>query len=294
MKIALVQFTPGGDTDRIRRKVEQHVRAARTRGADLVCLPELGCHPWFLAERDPDPAPHAAPPGGELEGWARALARDAGVALVLPFCERSVQGVYHNSALVVEPDGSVAGRYRKVHLPDIPGWPERRVFAPGDLGFPVFRIGDLTLGVQLGWDHFFPEGFRCLALAGAHAVIVPTAAAYATRERWLAMGVSHAIANGVYVARVNRVGSEAGLDFYGHSFVVRPDGDLVAEPMPLGEGIFLAELDVGAVEEARRTWPFLRDRRPRQYAAVAGVRWPETAEGLPDAVPEPLPAGGPP
>ncbi|WP_025324236.1 nitrilase-related carbon-nitrogen hydrolase [Deferrisoma camini] len=286
MKIAAVQVVHQPEPERVRARVEQFLQAARARGAEIACLPELALHPWFPRDASADPSAHAQPASGPLAAWASEVARKIGIAVVLPFCERRAEGVYHNSALVVDAGGRVRGLYRKIHLPDIPGWAERRLFAPGDLGFPVFDLGGLKVGVQLGWDQFFPEGFRCLALAGAQVVFVPTAAAYASQERWLAMGVSHAVTNGCYLVRVNRVGSEDGLDFYGHSYVVRPDGDLAAEPLGMAEGVLLAEVDPSTVEWARRTWPFLADRRPRQYAAVAGVVWPESPRALPDPAEE--------
>ena len=282
MKIAAIQVSGATGDGRARKKVEQYLEAAHARGARIACLPELACHPWFPRDPTTDLAAVAEPADGPAARWAMDTARRIGIAVVLPFCERALEGVYHNSALVVDARGEPVGVYRKVHLPDIPFWAERRLFAPGDLGFPVFTVEGMRLGIQLGWDHFFPEGFRCLALAGAQVVFVPTAAAFASQERWLAMGVSHAIANGMYVVRVNRVGSEPGLDFYGHSFVVRPDGDLAAEPLGMAEGVLLAEIDPAAVEWVRRTWPFLADRRPRQYAAVAGVGWPRDPGTLPE------------
>ncbi len=289
MKIAAVQIAFHPDPDRMRARAAQFLEAARARGAGIACLPELAFHPWFPREPGAEPSPVAEPLDGPLAAWAAETARSLGIALILPFCERAGDGIYHNSALVIDAQGRRQGLYRKVHLPDIPGWHERRAFAPGNLGFPVFEVAGFRFGVQLGWDHFFPEGYRCLALAGAQAVFAPTAAAYASRERWLAMGVSHAVANGIYVVRVNRVGSEDGLDFYGHSHVVRPDGDLAAEPLDMAEGVLLAEVDPAVVEWARRTWPFLADRRPRQYAAVAGVGWPRQPEELPDGAEEETP-----
>jgi N-carbamoylputrescine amidase len=167
-----------------------------------------------------------------------------------------------------------------VHVPDIPLWAERHYFSPGDLGFPVFEVDGIRLGVQVCWDHFFPEGFRCLALGGAQVVFVPTAAAFASQERWLGMAVSHAIANGFFLLRVNRVGKETQQDFYGGSFCVRPDGDLAVEPIGMNEGILLTECDLGEVERARKVWPFLKDRRPREYAAVVGIPWgPDLLKG---------------
>ncbi len=277
VKLAAIQVAASTDFDRNQKKAVQYLEAAAQRGARIACFPELFAHPWFPGARDDGAFALAQPPDGPLFQHIADQARSLGVAVVCPFFERGQDGRFFNSALLVGEDGRRAGHYRKVHLPEIPRWMERTYFAPGDLGFPVFEVGGLRVGLQLGWDNFFPEGFRCLALAGAHLAIVPTAAAYASQERWLALAVSHAVANGMYVLRVNRVGSEPvedeSLDFYGHSFCVRPDGELSAEPIGNGEGILMVECDPSEVDRARRTWPFLRDRRPRQYARVAGIQW---------------------
>lgn len=277
IKLAAIQVAASPDFDRNLKKAAQYLEAAAQRGARVACFPELFAHPWFLGARDDGAFSLAEPADGLLFRHIAEQARTFGIAVVCPFFERSPDGRFFNSAVLVADDGRRVGLYRKVHVPDIPRWLERAYFAPGDLGFPVFEVGGLRVGIQLGWDNFFPEGFRCLALAGAQLVVVPTAAAYASQERWLALAVSHAVANGVYVLRVNRVGRESAgeenLDFYGHSFCVRPDGELSAEPIGNGEGILMVDCEPSEVELAKRTWPFLRDRRPRQYAQVAGIPW---------------------
>ncbi len=288
LKVAAVQVAASADAEQNLKKAAQYLEVAAERGAALACLPELFALPWFPREADADVFPLAQPADGELAGSVQELAGRLGIAVVCPFFERARDGVYHNSALVVDSDGRRAGVYRKVHVPDIPHWHEKRYFAPGDRGFPVFEVAGCRVGVQLGWDNFFPEGFRCLALAGAQLVCVPTAAAFASQERWLAMGVGHAVANGLHLLRVNRVGGEPGLDFYGHSFCVRPDGDLASEPLGVGEGILMVDLDLGAVERARRMWPFFQDRRPRQYLRVAGIDL-DACAAAPEEPLEPVP-----
>jgi len=282
VKVAAIQVAASTDVERNLRKAAQYLEVAAGRGARIACLPELFSTPWFPREAS---AAHdlAEAVDGHLLAEIASLATRLGVAIVCPFFERSGPGVYHNAAVLVDAQGKLAGHYRKVHVPQIPLWEERQHFAPGDLGFPVSSVDGVRVGVQLGWDNFFPEGFRALALAGAQIIFLPTAAAFASQERWLAMAVSHAVANGVYVVRVNRVGSDHGLDFYGQSFVVRPDGELAAEPIGIGEGVLVADCHLDAVELARRTWPFLQDRRPRQYAAVAGIEWGPNL--LPEDVP---------
>jgi len=272
IKVAAIQVAASADGARNLRKAAQYVEAAAGRGARIVCLPELFSVPWF--PRDASPAHDLAQAvDGPLLQEISALAARLGVAVVCPFFEKAGPGVYHNAVVLVDAKGERVGHYRKVHVPQIPLWEEKQHFAPGDLGFPGQDLEGARVGMQLGWDNFFPEGFRALSLAGAQIVFLPTAAAFASQERWLAMAVSHAVANGVYVVRVNRVGADGGLDFYGQSFVVRPDGELAAEPIGMGEGILVADCELEAVERARRTWPFLRDRRPRQYAALAGIEW---------------------
>lgn len=273
MKVAGIQVSGSTGMGRSLRKAAQYLEVAARRGARIACFPELFCLPWFPRESNEDAWSLAQPADGPIAEQASQLARQWEIALVVPFFEHAGEGVYHNSALVVDSKGRPAGLYRKVHLPQIPLWEEKFYFSPGDLGFPVFEVDGFRVGIQLGWDHFFPEGFRCLALQGAQLVFVPTAAAFASQERWLAMAVSHAVANGFHLVRVNRVGDEPGLNFYGHSFALRPDGELACEPIGMGEGVLVVDCDLGEVERARRTWPFLKDRRPRQYAKVAGIDW---------------------
>ena len=267
-RIAAVQVSASGDVERNRKKAVRYLEAAAERGAELVCFPELFSTPWFLAEAASDPRGLAEGTDGPLLALLAEHCGRLGVAVVCPFAERLADGAVANSAAVIDRTGALQGVYRKVHLPELDGWREKTAFHPGDGGFPVFELGGLRVGVQLGWDLFFPEGFRALAVAGAQVVLVPSAAAYASQERWLAMAVSHAVANGMYVVRVNRVGSEAGLDFYGHTFAVRPDGELSSPPIELGEGLLLADCDPAEVAAARRTWPFLENRRPGQYGSL--------------------------
>ncbi|MBI5017461.1 MAG: acyltransferase [Deltaproteobacteria bacterium] len=273
LKLAAIQVSATPDPARNLRKAAQFLEAAAQRGARIACLPELFPLPWFPRERDPVHFELAESPEGARVTAVADLARQHQIAVVCPFFERAADGLYYNSALLFDSRGKRVGLYRKVHVPDLSLWEERYYFAPGNLGFPVFEVEGVRIGIQICWDNFFPEGFRCLALAGAQVIFVPTAAAFASQQRWLAMGVSHAVANGVYVMRVNRVGKEAQQDFYGHSFCVKPDGELAAEPIGGNEGVLLVDFDPREVERARRVWPFLKDRRPREYAAVVGIEW---------------------
>lgn len=275
-KIALVQMTASIQEDRGREKILEYVSLAASRGAKFVCFPELFGLPWFLDKKDELYFNLSSSSHGALTQYTCSLAADHGVAIVMPFFEKGVDGVYHNSAMAIDSRGKVVGVYRKTHLPDIPFWNEKFYFTPGSQGFPVFDVDGVRIGIQLGWDNFFPEGFRCLALSGAQLVVMPTAAAFASQEKWLAMSVSHAVANGFFVVRVNRVGSEAGLDFYGNSFAVRPDGELLMDPLGTGEGVQIVDCELAEVEDARRTWPFFKDRQPREYSKVAGLELRES------------------
>jgi N-carbamoylputrescine amidase len=171
--------------------------------------------------------------------------------------------------VVFDTDGSRAGVYQKTHIPDIPGWREKFYFSPGESGFPVFDTACGRIGVQLCWDNFFPEGSRALALAGAEIILAPTAAAYASQERWFHVISANAFVNNVFVFRVNRVGHDHGLDFYGHSFCVNPYGELIADPVGMQESIVLADADLSMVEKVREESGLFRDRRASLYKALS-------------------------
>lgn len=268
IKLAAIQVSATPDVDRNLRKAAQFLEAAAGRGARVACFPELFSLPWFPREENEEWFALAEPLDGPFCTRVAKLAEGIGIAVICPFFERA-DDRYFNSAVVIDARGHHVGHYRKVHVPSIPLWEERFYFSSGDLGFPVWEVEGLKIGVQICWDHFFPEGFRSLALAGAEAVFVPTAAAFASQQRWLGMAVGHAVANGLFVVRVNRVGREPQQDFYGGSFCVRPDGDLTSEPIGVNEGVLLVECDPSEVERARRSWPFLQDRRPECYGALA-------------------------
>jgi N-carbamoylputrescine amidase len=170
---------------------------------------------------------------------------------------------------VIDSTGQILGVYRKVHIPQIPLWEEKSYFAPGNTGFPVFETAYGRIGVQICWDNFFPEGTRCLALRGAQIVFSPTAAAFASQERWQTMISANAMANGLFIMRVNRVGSEEKQDFYGKSFCVGPEGALLGSPSGMKEGILFADIDFQRINRYRQEYPFLGDRRPDTYGEIA-------------------------
>ena len=258
------------------------VRAAAARGANLVVLQELHATPYFCQTEDPGCFDLAEPvPGPSTETFAR-LARELGVVLVTSLFERRAPGLYHNTAAVLDADGSLAGIYRKMHIPDDPGYYEKFYFTPGDLGFTPIdtRVG--RLGVLVCWDQWYPEAARLMALAGAELLIYPTAIGYdpndpaderaRQREAWITVQRGHAVANGVPVVSVNRVGFEpdpsgvgAGAEFWGSSFGAGCQGELLAMAGETDEEVLVVALDRDRSERVRRMWPFLRDRRIDHY-----------------------------
>jgi len=257
-------------------------RSAAQRGAQVVCLPELFRSQYFCQREDHAAFDLAEPvPGPTTEALAR-VARELGVVLIAPVFERRAAGVYHNSTAVLDADGRLCGLYRKMHIPDDPLYYEKFYFTPGDLGFRAFDTAAAKIGALICWDQWYPEAARLTALAGADVLFYPTAIGWHPSERaehgeaqvaaWQTMQRAHAIANGVYVAVVNRVGHEGpadgGLDFWGASFVCDPFGIVLAEASRDREEILVAECDLARQEEVRRSWPFLRDRRIDAYGPI--------------------------
>ncbi len=260
------------------------VRDAAQKGAEVVCLPEMYRTPYFCQREDAALFDLAETvPGPSTEAFQEA-ARDAGVAVVVPIFEKRATGLYHNSAVVIDADGKTVGLYRKMHIPDDPAFYEKFYFTPGDLGFQAFDTRPGRIGTLICWDQWYPEGARLTALKGAAVLFYPTAIGWHPHEKdqhganqrdaWRTIQRSHAIANGVYVAVVNRVGHEIppeggpGLEFWGTSFVADPFGVVIAEA-GLGEEILVATVDLARMEDVRRNWPFLRDRRIDAYSGIA-------------------------
>ena len=278
----LVQHRCTPDRDENIHRSVAGVRAAAARGANLVVLQELHATPYFCQTEDPGCFDLAEPvPGPSTETFAR-LARELSVVLVTSLFERRAPGLYHNTAAVLDADGSLAGIYRKMHIPDDPGYYEKFYFTPGDLGFTPIdtRVG--RLGVLVCWDQWYPEAARLMALAGAELLIYPTAIGYdpndpaderaRQREAWITVQRGHAVANGVPVVSVNRVGFEpdpsgvgAGAEFWGSSFVAGCQGELLAMAGETDEEVLVVALDQDRSERVRRMWPFLRDRRIDHY-----------------------------
>jgi N-carbamoylputrescine amidase len=269
-------------------KAEARVREAAKRGAHIVCLQELFRSQYFCREENADLFELAEPiPGPSTEALAK-LARDLKIAIVGSLFERRAAGIYHNTAVILDADGSLLGKYRKMHIPDDPLYFEKFYFTPGDLGFLNFDTRFGRIGVLVCWDQWYPEAARVSVLGGANVLFYPTAIGWHPSEKqefgaaqldaWRTIQRSHAIANGVFVAAVNRVGfegpPESGLEFWGHSFVSDPFGRVLAEGSADKEEILIVECDPKLNEETRRNWPFLRDRRIDAYSPIL-KRWNE-------------------
>jgi N-carbamoylputrescine amidase len=282
-RVGLVQMAMTSEPAANVERAVAGVRDAAKAGAQVVCLPELYRSPYFCQREDAALFDLAETvPGPSTEAFARA-AKDAGVAVVVPIFEKRATGLYHNSAAVIDATGELLGLYRKMHIPDDPAFYEKFYFTPGDLGFRAFDTKAGRIGTLICWDQWYPEGARLTALKGAAVLFYPTAIGwhphekeqYGTdqREAWRTIQRSHAIANGVYVAVVNRVGHEKppeggpGLEFWGSSFVADPFGVVIAEAGQ-DEQVLVAEVDLARMEDVRRNWPFLRDRRIDAYAGI--------------------------
>ena len=288
-RVALVQMACGPvPEENVARAADRVAEAARA-GAQLVCLPELFESQYFCQREDHALFALAEPIPGPTTERLAAVAREHRVAVVVPLFERRAPGLYHNSAVVLERDGSIAGRYRKMHIPDDPLYYEKFYFAPGDLGFPAFRTSVGRLAVLICWDQWYPEAARLAALAGAELLVYPTAIGWHPEERaehgpaqyeaWQTIQRAHAIANGVYVAVPNRVGHEngdvrgdrvdgPGIDFWGGSFVADPFGRILVQGGPDREELLYATIDPAAIATTRQHWPFLRDRRIDAYGPL--------------------------
>ncbi len=268
LSIAGIQMSSRGTLEENLNKAGELINIAADKGAKIITLPQLFNCPWFPASVDNEHFALAESEDGESITAMREHAAKNKVVLVAPIFEKSGQQ-YYNTAFVLGEDGTVRGKYRKIHVPGIPLWEERSYFKPGNLGFPVFKTPYATIGVQLCWDVFFPEGFRVLALKGAEVVLAPTASAFIhSAKKWERAISAAAHANGIFIFRVNRVGQESEQDFYGRSFCVRPDGEFLVKPSGASEGIILSELDMNDISTARSSWVFLKDRRPEQYREI--------------------------
>lgn len=283
-RVGLVQMAMSSDLDENLRAAVAKVEQAAKKGAQVVCLPELFRSPYFCQREDPGLFDLAESVPGPSTSTFSTLAQRTGVAVVVPVFERRAPGLYHNSIAVIDNSGRLLGLYRKMHIPDDPSFYEKFYFTPGDLGFRAFDTQTAKIGTLICWDQWYPEGARLTALQGAAILFYPTAIGWhphekathgaSQRDAWKTVQRAHAISNGVYVAAVNRVGhepggqGEAGLEFWGTSFLCDPFGVVLAEASIDKEEVLVAEVSHDRIEEVRRNWPFLRDRRIDAYKGI--------------------------
>ena len=284
MKIALIQQSKTADIAKNKQDIARGIADAASKGAELVVLQELHNSLYFCQVESTDNFDLAEPiPGPSTEFYSQ-VAKDNNVVLVTSLFERRAAGLYHNTAVVFEKDGSIAGKYRKMHIPDDPAYYEKFYFTPGDLGFHPIPTSVGVLGVQVCWDQWYPEGARLMALQGAELLIYPTAIGWESSDTdeekarqlgaWQTVQRGHAVANGLPVIAVNRCGWEPdpsgqtnGITFWGHSFVAGPQGEFIAEA-GTEEEIMIVDIDMKRCENVRRWWPFLRDRRIEEFSGL--------------------------
>jgi len=274
VKVGLVQMACGEDAKANMKSAEQGIREAAAQGARIICLQELFQTPYFCQTEDHEHFNRAEEIPGPTTQAMSLLASELEVVLILPLFEKRSTGIYHNTAVVLDADGSIAGRYRKMHIPDDPGFYEKFYFTPGDTGFQTISTRFVKIGVLICWDQWFPEAARLTALAGAQILFYPTAIGYQAfdesvaekqAQAWQTIQKAHSIANGVFTVVVNRVGQEDHLNFWGKSFVSDPFGEVLVEASAKEPEVLVVDCDLGLIEETRQGWPFLRDRRVDAY-----------------------------
>lgn len=285
LKVGLVQQSNTDSLENNRQKLQANIVKCSEQGAELVVLQELHNSLYFCQTEDVDLFDLAEPIPGPSTDFYGELSKSLGIVLVSSLFEKRASGIYHNTAVVFEKDGSIAGKYRKMHIPDDPGFYEKFYFTPGDLGFTPIKTSVGILGVLVCWDQWYPEAARLMAMAGAELLIYPTAIGWDPRDddeekerqkdAWVTIQRSHAVANGVPVISVNRVGHEAdpsalseGIDFWGNSFVCGPQGEFLCQAKNNKEQNLLVDVDLERSEDVRRIWPFFRDRRIGSYADI--------------------------
>ena len=285
LNVGIIQQHNTADRELNRQRLAESIRALAARGAELVVLQELHNGLYFCQTENVDLFDQAEPIPGPSTDFYGGLAKELGVVIVTSLFERRAPGLYHNTAVVMEKDGSIAGCYRKMHIPDDPAYYEKFYFTPGDLGFHPIDTSVGRLGVLVCWDQWYPEAARLMALQGAEMLIYPTAIGYESsdtadeqerqREAWTTVQRGHAVANGLPVITVNRTGHEAdpsaqtnGIEFWGSSMVVGPQGEFLYRAPIKEEAVEMVTIDLERSEQVRRWWPFLRDRRIDQYGGL--------------------------
>lgn len=289
MKVGLIQQTNTGNREENSAKLSRNIADLASRGAELIVLQELHNGLYFCQTEDTSVFDQAEPIPGPSTEYFGTLASQYQVVIVLSLFERRAAGLYHNTAVVLERDGSIAGKYRKMHIPDDPAYYEKFYFTPGDLGFEPIETSVGRLGVLVCWDQWYPEAARLMAMAGADVLIYPTAIGWEStdteaeksrqQDAWVTVQRGHAVANGLPVISCNRTGYEAdpsgvtnGIQFWGHSFVTGPQGEMLATAPDQEEINLLVEVDLARAEQVRRWWPFFRDRRIDAFGEIT-KRW---------------------
>ena len=269
LTIAGIQLTCGPDVKVNFSKALDLVQIAVERGAKIICFAECFAWPWFPRKGSEAQRAFAEPIPGPMTEALQLVAEQAQAVLIAPMFETADDSAHYNTTVVVDANGHLLGIYRKNHIPDLPNYQERFYFQPGNLGFPVFKTRYATIGVQTCWDNFFPEGARALALKGAQILFCPTACSSpGSVTKWERAIMGHSVYNCLYAFRVNRIGTEGTMTFYGKSFCVDPNGDFVTEPAGAIEGVVLADLDLDRIKLVRDDWTFFLDRRPEIYSEL--------------------------
>lgn len=291
MKIALIQQSNRELREVNIAKLEQNIRSCAAQGAELVVLQELHNGLYFCQTENPEVFEQAETIPGPSTDFFGRLANELGVVLVLSLFEKRAPGLYHNTAVVIEKDGTIAGKYRKMHIPDDPAYYEKFYFTPGDLGFEPIQTSVGKLGVLVCWDQWYPEAARLMAIAGAEMLIYPTAIGWESTDTndekqrqtdaWIIAQRAHAVANGLHVISCNRTGYEPdpsgvtnGIQFWGNSFVAGPQGEIIVQASDKIEESLIIDIDLTRTEAVRRMWPFFRDRRVDAFADLT-KRWRE-------------------
>ncbi|MEX0679964.1 MAG: carbon-nitrogen hydrolase [Balneolales bacterium] len=279
--LALIQSSCSNDIEKNLAFTSDQIRLAAQKGAQLILLQELFAWPYFCREVDERYFDWAEPVPGPTTEYLQKIAAENGVVIVASLFEKRSSGLFHNTAAVIDADGTYLGKYRKMHIPEDPGFYEKFYFTPGDLGYLTFHTRFCRIGVLICWDQWYPEAARITAMMGADLLVYPTAIGALPEEigddsekyleAWKTIQRSHAIANGCYVASVNRTGIEENLSFWGHSFVSGPFGDILSEGGEM-EDMVMCQIDLSVMDRHRTTWPFFRDRRIETYKPVTS-RW---------------------
>jgi N-carbamoylputrescine amidase len=280
INVGLIQMKCTDSSENNLDRAIKKIKSIADKGAQVICLQELFCSKYFCQSENHDNFSLAEKIPGQITEKMSLLAKDLAVVLIVPLFEKRSEGIYHNTAVVIDADGSIAGKYRKMHIPDDPLFYEKFYFTPGDTGFKSFPTRYGRVGVLICWDQWFPEAARLTALSGADFIFYPTAIGFSEEDRseeisqsdaWKTIQRSHAIANGVFTMAVNRVGKEDAIQFWGRSFASDPFGNILIEANELDEEDLIAKCDLSLIGKTRQFWPFLRDRRVDAYGNISKI-----------------------